>query len=565
MDLGYLIQLLDNKLTSLILAKDQAFMGGDLERITVIDAEILGVQDTLSKLKFALEFSNAAAAANTTPAEIMVSGIEAIKNSTTEVPTSDSNSVAPLNKYNLSTYAVDPLYLQKITDILSLLGSMSSVSEINIYIDSETIGSPLTGEMIMSAAQQYSIDVRLLISMLELESRFGTAGVAVSTLNPGNVGNTGTATRIYGSWQEGVNAVAEWLNRHRIANPVQTPVQDLAQVLIAQPALASISVVPTIIDLVVGETQRFNVSTLDQNGAAIATSLITFTSNNNAVATVDKDGILTAISSGTAVITVRATLNNKTVISNSTITVNNPIIVSVLASIIITPNVRNALVGDTQQFAANPLDQNGNPITGSVITFKSDDKSIATVDENGMAMAVSAGTATITAKATLNGNTVTGNSIIVVNNPVVLPVLTNITIAPASTDIITGSTQQLTANPLDHNGAPFTDALITFSSDNTAVATVDNNTGMVTTISAGIATITVQATSNNNTVTANSVITVNNPETPLIPTEPINMPSTTLEINPQDVNSTSTPISADIKVRGKKYSLSHRVKKTRTV
>ena len=38
-------------------------------------------------------------------------------------------------------------------------------------------------------------------------------------MNPGNVGNTDTgATRTYASWQEGVDAVASWLNNHRIVN-----------------------------------------------------------------------------------------------------------------------------------------------------------------------------------------------------------------------------------------------------------------------------------------------------------------------------------------------------------
>lgn len=77
--------------------------------------------------------------------------------------------------------------------------------------------------MIFNAAQQYSVSTRLLVAMLELESRFGTAGVGANTFNPGNVGNTGSETRTYNSWQEGVDVVAAWLNRHRSAPVVETP------------------------------------------------------------------------------------------------------------------------------------------------------------------------------------------------------------------------------------------------------------------------------------------------------------------------------------------------------
>jgi hypothetical protein len=51
MDIGYLIQLLNNKSDVLAKAKDQAFMSGDQERINMIDSESFSVQDTLNKLK----------------------------------------------------------------------------------------------------------------------------------------------------------------------------------------------------------------------------------------------------------------------------------------------------------------------------------------------------------------------------------------------------------------------------------------------------------------------------------------------------------------------------------
>lgn len=210
MDVAYLIQMLSNKLVVLNNAQTQATMVGDLDTINSLQTEILGVQSTLSQLKFVQEVTAAATAANITPAQVVANGFSIAQ--TSAVIPSDPTGVLAL--YDLSRYASDPLYLHKITDILSVMPIFVSATDIDNYINNEAIGSPLTGAIILAAAQQYSIDVRLLMAMLELESNFGTAGVAVSTLNPGNVGNTGTSTRTYNSWQDGVAAVAQWLSIH---------------------------------------------------------------------------------------------------------------------------------------------------------------------------------------------------------------------------------------------------------------------------------------------------------------------------------------------------------------
>ena len=214
MNINYLIELLTNRLTSLRLAKDQAFSAGDLERINTLETEIFGVEDTLAKLNLLQSVSQDVALTNTTLVEAMKMQANVISN----------GSTACMSEYDISTYATDPLHEQKIADILSFMGPMISPEVIDAYIDTEAIASPLTGAMILSAAQQYNIDVRLMMALMELDSRFGTAGVAIDTMNPGNVGNTGTAIRYYASWQEGVTAVAEWLSRHRIINQVEETV-----------------------------------------------------------------------------------------------------------------------------------------------------------------------------------------------------------------------------------------------------------------------------------------------------------------------------------------------------
>ena len=143
-----------------------------------------------------------------------------------------------LADYDLSTYAADPMHVQKISIILSSMDPMTSVASIDVYLGQVVIGCPLTGLMIFNAASEYNVDCRLLMAIMELESRFGTLGVAVETLNPGNVGNTGTATRTYSSWQAGVNAVANWLDKHRVKDKAivaEEPTQPIDRPIVEEP------------------------------------------------------------------------------------------------------------------------------------------------------------------------------------------------------------------------------------------------------------------------------------------------------------------------------------------
>jgi hypothetical protein len=75
--------------------------------------------------------------------------------------------------------------------------------------------------MIYNSALKYSVDTRLMMALMELDSRFGTQGLGARTNNPGNVGNNGIDERTYSSWEAGVDAVANWLNNHRL-----TPVSE---------------------------------------------------------------------------------------------------------------------------------------------------------------------------------------------------------------------------------------------------------------------------------------------------------------------------------------------------
>src|SRR5205807_2025040 len=91
----------------------------------------------------------------------------------------------------------------------------------------------------------------------------------------------------------------------------------------------------------------------------------------------------------------------------------------------------------------------------------------------------------------------------------VVPV-SSVTVSPASATVQVGQTVQLTATPKDASGNPLTGRAVTWSSSNTAVASVDGN-GLVTGGTSGSATIT--ATSEGQSGT--SSITVSNVPVPV--------------------------------------------------
>lgn len=127
--------------------------------------------------------------------------------------------------------------------------------------------------------------------------------------------------------------------------------------------------------------------------------------------------------------------------------------------------------------------------TNKTVTWSSNNTAVATVSSSGVVTGVSAGTATITAKTS---NNITATCDVTVNAVAV----TSITLNKATDTINVGGNDTLTAAILPSNA---TDKTVTWSSDNTAVATVSSS-GTVTGISIGTATITA-TTSNNMTDT----------------------------------------------------------------
>src|SRR5439155_19288949 len=113
------------------------------------------------------------------------------------------------------------------------------------------------------------------------------------------------------------------------------------------------------------------------------------------------------------------------------------------------------------------------------VAWSSSDATVATVSYSGLVCGVTPGTATIT--ATSEGKS--GTSAVTVT-PV--PVA-SVDVTPPSGSVQAGQTVPLTATPKDAGGTPLSGRTVTWSSSNTAVATVSNG-GLVSGITPGSAT-----------------------------------------------------------------------------
>src|SRR5438132_713943 len=170
--------------------------------------------------------------------------------------------------------------------------------------------------------------------------------------------------------------------------------------------------------------------------------------------------------------------------------------VAPVAAVTVSPAAPTVQVGQTAQLTATPKDANGTPLAGRAITWQSSNGAVASVNGSGLVTAVATGAATIT--ATSEGQS--GTAVVTVSN---VPVA-SVTVTPAAASVPQGATVQLTGTPRDANGTALTGRVVTWGSNNTAVATVSGS-GLVSGAGAGSATIT--ATSEGQSGTAAITVT----------------------------------------------------------
>lgn len=233
---------------------------------------------------------------------------------------------------------------------------------------------------------------------------------------------------------------------------------------------------------------------------------LTWTSSDEAVATVDEDGLVTAVGPGTAEITVSVADGNisSTCLVTVTVTATDVTVPETLELVTNGENTANLNAKATPEDA-----------TGITVTYESSDPSIVTVDETGLVTAVANGEADITTTLTQVNDMATGETATAENStqtePLVLTATTHvvvttkveaITLENTEGILTVGNTHKINASVTPENA---TDLTVTWTSSDNNIATVDAD-GNVKAVAVGNATITASA----GNVSAEYALTVNN-------------------------------------------------------
>lgn len=235
------------------------------------------------------------------------------------------------------------------------------------------------------------------------------------------------------------------------------------------PVATTVSISPASLDMSsLGETVQLTATVLDQNGQPIGGASVSWTIDDNSVATVGTGGLVTAVQNGSA--TVTATSGGASGIAAVTVA-QRP------AGVDVSPPADTLVaIGDTVRLAAQAFDANGNEVPDATVAWSSADEAVATVDASGLVTAAGNGTADITASA----GAATGAAAVTVSQVIVA-----MDVLPAATTLFSlGDTVQLVAAGVDANGHRGLALTVAWTSKDASVAAVDS-TGLVTAVRRG--------------------------------------------------------------------------------
>ena len=207
------------------------------------------------------------------------------------------------------------------------------------------------------------------------------------------------------------------------------PVLSCKETPVVVPVATTVQVSPSSATLIaLGTTTQFAAVVLDQNGQTMATEPIIWAVGAPSVASVDANGLATAI--GVGVTTVTATAGS--VSQTAALSVEQRV-----ASVAVTPTAETVEEGETVQLVATAMDANNRPVASPMFSWTSSRPTVATVGPTGLVQARSGGTSIIS--ATSGG--VTASATVTVEESGI----TSLTVTPASSTLQVGDTVRLSA------------------------------------------------------------------------------------------------------------------------
>jgi len=179
-----------------------------------------------------------------------------------------------------------------------------------------------------------------------------------------------------------------------------------------------------------------------------------------------------------------------------------------VASVLLLPPNDSVRVGEIRQLEVQVFDAANNRLSGRRVHYSSAEPAIATVDTLGVLRGVAIGSVQLTATVEGKRGSATFKVIAAVDR---------VAVAPLSGDVPLGSSRQLAANVLDRSGNAIAGRPVTWSSSNSAIATVSVS-GLVSAVALGRATITASVEGKSGTSTIDVVDPVATVRiTPLVP------------------------------------------------
>lgn len=280
---------------------------------------------------------------------------------------------------------------------------------------------------------------------------WSSGNVAIAT-----AGSTGTVTAI-GAGATTITATSEGHSGSASITVTQIPV-------------ASVDVTPASANLAPGGVVQLTAVARDIDGSILSGRSVAWSTSNAAVATVSA-GRVTAVAVGSAQIV--ATVEGFS--DTSVITVA----VVPVASVEVTPATANLAVGNKLQLSAVAKDAGGAILSGRSMTWSTSSAQIASVVA-GLVTGVSAGTVQIAATAEGQSDTATIT--------VTFAAVASVAVVPDATSVAVDGSYQFGVVLKDVSGNVLNGRAVAWSSNNTAVATV-NASGMARGVAAGSATI----------------------------------------------------------------------------
>ncbi len=265
-----------------------------------------------------------------------------------------------------------------------------------------------------------------------------------------------------------------------------------ATVTVGLVPVATMNVVPSTASIRVNETTNFGVNLFDAGGVPLTVSgrTVVWSSSDPTVATIDgASGVATGVAVGSAIITATVTTPGApppgSVEGTASLSVSN----APVASVVVTPDPATVHVGATYgvRFTATMKDALGHELTGRTVLWSSSNPAAASVDAlAGVVTGVAPGVTQI--RALSEGILGTASATID------LVPIERVDLSPPTATLVPPGTQQLIVTARDSSGGAIAGVALggrstSWNTSNAAAATI-SQTGLVTAVALGSATIT---------------------------------------------------------------------------